>query len=168
MMREMILQLHSVLYVAKLLKVGRLGEAVARFLFDQPGYSICRNLQDAYQDQLETVLEIYKDDFLKLEPEVQLLLLKPLCRGVCNELAANFSIHDAIKILSKLSVSETESIAFSVVWKVLDQFLVLSAMNASFREVFFSTKAGENLHTYKHDPRTIERFDDFTCSQRTS
>jgi len=59
-------------------------------------------------------------------------------------LATDFSIHDAMKILSKLSVSETESIAFSGVWKVLDQFLVLSAMNASFREVFFSTKAGEN------------------------
>jgi len=80
----MILQLHSVLYVAKLPNVGRLGEAVADFLFDQPGYRICRNLQDAYQDQLETVLEIYKDDFLKLEPEVQLLILKPLCRDVCN------------------------------------------------------------------------------------
>ena len=135
------------------------------FLFDQPSYRICRNVQDAYQDQLETVLEIYKDDFLKLGLEV---LLKPLCKDVCNELAPNFSVHDAIKILSKLSVSETESIAFSGVWKVLDQILVLSAMNVSFREVFFCTKADENLLTYKHDPRTIERFDDFTCSQRTS
>jgi len=37
-------------------------------------------------------------------------------------------------------------------------------------EVFFSTKAGENLLAYNHDPRTrtIERFDNFTCSQRTS
>jgi len=60
----------------------------------------------------------------------------------------------------------TESTAFSGVWKVLDQFLVLAAMNASFREVFFSTKAGENLRN--HDPRTIKRFDGFACSQRTS
>jgi len=99
----------------------------------------------------------------KLEIEVQLLLLKPLCQDVCNELATSFSIHDSIKILSKLSVSET---AFSGVWKVLDQFLVSAAMNASFREVFFSTKAGENLRN--HDPRTIKRFDGFACSQRTS
>ena len=102
---------------------------------------------------------------MKLELEV---LLKPLCKDVWNELATNFSVHDAIKILSKLSVSETESIAFSGVWKVLDQILVLFAMNVSFREVCFCTKADENLLAYKHDPRTIERFDDFTCSQRTS
>jgi len=87
-------------------------------------------VQDAYQDQLETVLEIYKDDFLKLELEV---LLKPLSKDVCNDLATNFSVHDAIKILWKLTVSETESIAFSGVWKVLDQILVLSAMNVPIR-----------------------------------
>jgi len=67
-------------------------------------------------------------------------------------LAANFSIHNAIKILPKVSVSVT---AFSDVWKVFDQFLVLPAMNASFREVFFSTKASKNLLAYNHDPRTI-------------
>jgi len=117
-------------------------------------------VQDAYQDQLKTVPEIYKDDFLRLELEV---LLKPLCKDVCNELATNFSVHDTIQILSKLSVSETKGIPFSGVWKVLDQILVLSAMN-----VFFCTKVDENLLAYKHDPRTIERFDDFTCSQTTS
>jgi len=53
-----------------------------------------------------------------------------------------FSIHDAIKILLKLPVFET---AFSGVWKVFDQFLVLPAINASFREIFFGTKAGESL-----------------------
>jgi len=69
-------------------------------------------LQYAYRDdELETALEIYKDD---LELEVQLLLRKPHCKGVCNELATYFSIHDPIQILSQLSVSET---AFSGVWK---------------------------------------------------
>jgi len=67
-------------------------------------------------------------------------------------LAANFSIHDKIKILSKLPVSAT---AFSGVWKVFDQFLVLPAMNASFREVFFSTEASKNLLAYNHNQRTI-------------
>jgi len=67
-------------------------------------------------------------------------------------LAANFSIHNEIKILLKLPVSAT---AFSGVWKVFDQFLVLPAMNASFREVFLSTKASKNLLAYNHDPRTI-------------
>jgi len=77
------------------------------FLFDQPGHRIRRNFQGAYQDQQETVLEIYNDDLLKLELEVQRVLLKPQCKDVCNDLATNFSIHDGIKILSMLSVFAT-------------------------------------------------------------
>jgi len=64
---------------------------------------------------------------------------------VCKELATNFSIHNGIKILSKLSVSE--SIAFSGVWKILGLLLVLAdATDTS--EVFINTKGGKSLFAY--------------------
>jgi len=60
----------------------------------------------------------------------------PAVVDVCNELATNFTIHDAIKILSKLSVSKSESIVFSGVWKVLGLFLFLPAANATSERSF--------------------------------
>ncbi len=72
-----------------------------RDCFDQPGYCVYRNLQELvvkackgkdYQDELEAVLGIYKDDLSRLELEAQLLLLKPLCKEVCEELAENFYV----------------------------------------------------------------------------
>jgi len=64
-------------------------------------------------------------------------------------LATNFFIHNAIKILSKLSISE--SIAFFCVWKVLGLLLVL-ADTIDTSEVFFNTKGG----TVKAYLRTIK------------
>ncbi len=84
--------------------------------FDQPGYRVYRNLQElvvkackgkAYQDELEAVLGIYKDDLSRLELEAQLPLLKPLCKEVCEELAENFSVCDAVHVLS-VSLSQRE------------------------------------------------------------
>ena len=49
---------------------------------------------------------------------------------VCYELTTNFIIHDAIKILSKLSVFQSESIVLSGVWKVWGLLLFLPAANA--------------------------------------
>jgi len=63
---------------------------------------------------------------------------------VCNELATNFSSHNAIKICR---ISET--IAFSSVWKVSGLLLVLP----DIREVFFSTKADKNLFAYNQGLR---------------
>jgi len=46
---------------------GRLSRnAEGSFLIEQPGYRVRRNMQDAYQDQLETALEIYKNDLSNL------------------------------------------------------------------------------------------------------
>jgi len=46
---------------------GRLSRnAEGNFLIEQPGYRVRRNMQDAYQDQLETALEIYKNDLSNL------------------------------------------------------------------------------------------------------
>ena len=61
---------------------------------------------EAYQDELKAVLATYKNDLSRLELEAQLPLLKPLCKEVCEELVENFSVHDAVGILSKLSVAE--------------------------------------------------------------
>jgi len=69
---------------------------------------------------------------------------------VCKELATNFPIHNAIKILSKLSVSER--IAFSGVWKVLGLLLVLADM-IGISEDFFSTKGGISLFAYNQGLR---------------
>ena len=46
--------------------------------------------------------------------------------------------------MSALSLSESESIAFSGVWKILGLLLVLRGTNAT-SEVFFSNKVDENL-----------------------
>jgi len=42
---------------------------------------------------------------MKLE---QLLLLKSLCKGVRNKMASKFSIHDAMQILPKLPVPDSQ------------------------------------------------------------
>jgi len=65
-------------------------------------------------------------------------------------LATNFSIHNAIKILSKLSVSER--IAFSGVWKVSGLLLVLADTTVTSKD-FFSTKGGISLFAYNQDLR---------------
>ena len=62
----------------------------------------------------------------------------------------NFSIHNAIKIYSKLSVSER--IAFSGVWKVLGLLLVLADMTDT-SEDFFSTKGDISLFAYNQGLR---------------
>jgi len=78
-------------------------------------------------------------------------LLRPHCSlDVCNELATHFTIHDAIKIFSKLSVSESESIVLSGVWKVLGLLLFLPAANATSKRV----------KTYLRAIRTYERVSD--------
>lgn len=138
--------------------------------FDQPGYRVYQNLQelllnackgDAYQDQLEAVLDIYKDDLSKLELEAQLPLLKPLFQDVCKELSTNFSVHDAVHVLSELSVSGRS--AFSGVWKVLKLLLVLPATNATSERSFSALR---RLKTYLRTTMT-EQFDGSTCPQRT-
>jgi len=65
-------------------------------------------------------------------------------------LTTNFSIHNAIKILSKLSVSER--IAFSGVWKVLGLLLVLADTTGT-SEDFFSSKGGISLFAYNQGLR---------------
>jgi len=65
-------------------------------------------------------------------------------------LATNFSVHNAIKILSKLSVSER--IAFSGVWKVLGLLLVLADTTGT-SEDFFSTIGGISLFAYNQGVR---------------
>ena len=107
---------------------------------------------DAYQDQLEAVLDIYKDDLSKLELEAQLPLLKPLFQDVCKELSTNFSVHDAVRVLSELSVSGRS--AFSGVWKVLKLLLVLPATNATSERSFSALR---HLKTYLRTTMTQER-----------
>jgi len=65
-------------------------------------------------------------------------------------LATNLSIHNTIKILSKLSVFE--SIAFAGVWKVLGLLLVL-ADTTNTPEVFFNNKGGKSLFAYNQGLR---------------
>ena len=84
---------------------------------------------EAYQDELATVLANYKDDLSRQELESQLQLLKPICKEVCEELADAFSVDDAVRVLSELSVAERT--AFSGVWSVVKLLLVLPATNAT-------------------------------------
>ena len=70
---------------------------------------------------------------------------------VCKELATNFFIHNALKILSKLSISE--SIAFSCVCRVLG--LLLADMIDTL-EVFFNTKGG-SAKAYLRKIKACER-----------
>ncbi len=129
--------------------------------FDQPGYRVYRNLQElvlkackgeAYHDELEAVLDIYKDDLPRLELEVQLPLLKPLCKEIYEELADNFSVHDAVHVLSELSVAERT--AFSGVWSVVKLLLVLPATNATSERSF---SAMRRVKTYLRTTMTQER-----------
>ena len=69
-------------------------------------------------------------------------------------MATNFTNHDAIKILSKLSVSENESIVFSGVWKVLGLLLFLLAANATSERSFSGLKRVKN---YLRTTRAYER-----------
>ena len=73
---------------------------------------------------------------------------------VCNELATNFSNQNAIKSLSKLSVSESASIAFSSVWKVLRLFSILPDKNAT-PEMYFLPIIG--LQTYLRTKSVFKR-----------
>ena len=111
--------------------------------FDQPGYHVYQNLQElflkackgqAYQDELEAVFAIYKDDLSQQELEAQLPLLEPLCKEVCEELADSFSVHNAVQRLSELSV--TERTALSGVWSLVKLLLVLPATNATSERSF--------------------------------
>ena len=111
--------------------------------FDQPGYRVYQNLQElllmackghTYQDQLEAVLNIYKDDLSRLELETQLPLLKPLYKDVCKELSNNFSVDSIVHVLSELTVAERS--AFSGIWKLLKLLLVLPATNATSERSF--------------------------------
>ena len=111
--------------------------------FDQPGYRVYLNLEELllkackgeeYEAQLQVVLDIYKDNLSRLELEAQLPLLKALCSEVYKDAPSDFSIHDAVKVLSELSVAERS--AFSGVWKLLKLLLVLPATNASSERSF--------------------------------
>ena len=107
---------------------------------------------EAYQDELKAVLAIYKNDLSRLELEAQLPLLKPLCKDVCEELAGNFLVHDAVGILSKLSAAERT--AFSGVWSALKLLLVLPATNATSE---WSFSALRRVKTYMRSTMTQER-----------
>ena len=129
--------------------------------FDQPGYRVYRNLLElllkackgkAYQDELEAVLGIHKDDLSRLELEAQLPLLKPLCKEVCEELAENFSVCDAVHVLSELSFAERT--AFSGVWSVAKLLLVLPATNATSERSFSALR---RVKTYLRTTMTQER-----------
>ena len=119
--------------------------------FDQPGYRVYQNMQElllmackghTYQDQLEAVLNIYKDDLSQLELEAHLPLLKPLYKDVCKELPNNFSVDSIVHVLSELTVAES---AFSGVWKLLKLLLVLPATNATSERSFSALR---RLKTY--------------------
>jgi len=85
-----------------------------------------------------------------LRPWLQLPLLKSLCEDACNGLASNFSIHDVIKILPKLPVSEIK--AFSGVCKPLG-LLLFQLTRMPHHRSLFSTKAIRNLYAYNHGLR---------------
>ena len=129
--------------------------------FDQPGYRVYQNLQElvlkackgeAYQGELKAVLAIYKNDLSRLELEAQLPLLKPLCKEVCEQLADNFSVHDAVGILSKLSAAERT--AFSGVWTAFKLLLVLPATNATSERSFSALR---RVKTYMRSTMSQER-----------
>ena len=127
---------------------------VVQAVRDRFGY---KNLQElvlkarkgeVYQDELEAVLAIYKDDLSRLELEAQLPLLKS---QVCEELADNFSVHDAVRVLSELSVAERT--AFSGFWSVMKLLLVLLATNATSEQ---SLSALRRVKTYLRATMTQE------------
>ena len=66
----------------------------------------------------------------------------------------NFTIHDAIKILSKLSVSESESTVFSGVWNVWGLLLFVLAATATPERSFSAPK---RVKTYLRTNRAYER-----------
>ena len=107
---------------------------------------------ETYQDKLEAVLPIYKDDLSRLELEAQLPLLKPLCKDICEELGDNFSVRDAVRALSELSVAERT--AFSGVWTVMKLLLVLPATNATSERSFSALR---RVKTYMCTTMTQER-----------
>lgn len=107
---------------------------------------------EAYQGELKAVLAIYKNDLSRLELEAQLPLLKPLCKEVCEQLADNFSVHDAVGILSKLSAAERT--AFSGVWTALKLLLVLPATNATSERSFSALR---RVKTYMRSTMSQER-----------
>ena len=161
---EMILKIHSVLYVAKLSKMVRLGQAFAKC---RRKFSIWSTWLSCMKEFAGCISRSARKSAGNLQTWTRSTALtsETILQRCLQELATNFFIHSAIKMLSKLSVFGT---AIFEVWKVLDQSLVFPTMNTSFREVFFSTKAGKNFLAYNYDTRTIKRFDDFACSQRTS
>ena len=129
--------------------------------FDQPGYNVYRNLQELfmkacrgeeYEEQLVAVLDIYHGDLCRQELDSQLPLLKPLCEQVCQELGENFSFHDAVKVLSGLSV--TEGPAFSGVLNVVKLLLVLPATNATSVRSFSALR---RVKTYLRSTMSQER-----------
>ena len=95
--------------------------------FDQPGYRVYQSLQELVHAKVKPTMSIWRqrlqDDLSKLELEAQLPLLKPLCEDIVEEKGSNFSVCDAVSILSKLSAAERA--AFSGVWCVIKLLLVL-------------------------------------------
>ena len=107
---------------------------------------------EEYEEQLVTVLAIYKDDLSRQELDSQLPLLKPLCEEVCQESGENFSFHDAVKVISGLSVSERA--AFSGVLKVVKLLLLLPATNATSERSFSALR---RVKTYLRSTMSQER-----------
>lgn len=129
--------------------------------FDQPGYRVYQSLQEVilrackgetYDEYLEATLTTYKDDLSKCELEAQLPLLKPLCEDIVKEKSSNFSLCDAVCILSKLSAAERA--AFSGVWRVLKLLLVLPATNATSERSFSALR---RVKTYLRTIMTQQR-----------
>ena len=80
-------------------------------------------------------------------------LVENQCCRFLQRMATNCSIRNAIKILLKLSVFESESIAFSGVWKVLGLILVLPDTNATSERSLSALKWVKNVFAYNQGLR---------------
>ena len=68
------------------------------------------------------------------------LLVRCVFRQICASNFSKSSVHNPIKIVSELSISEIESITFSGVWKMLGLLLVLPDTNATLERSFSAKK----------------------------
>jgi hypothetical protein len=97
--------------------------------FNQPGYAVLKQLEDTllkavkgenYREQLESVLEFYKDDFIPSNLTTQLELLPEALKSHCN--SQHITITEIKKYLQSLSPAHRSN--FSEVVTMLKIILV--------------------------------------------
>ncbi|XP_053395723.1 zinc finger MYM-type protein 1-like [Mercenaria mercenaria] len=129
--------------------------------FDQPGYKSYRHLEDmvlkcvtndsSYLEDMDFVVDFYKDDIDRLSLKSQLESLKVHARNSCDNVS-NVTVSDVTKLLTNMKPASRAM--FSEIVTVLKLILVMPATNATSERSFSALR---RLKTYLRSNMTEKR-----------